>query len=256
MTTGDSAARFFLLTYILTIPFLILGSVVKQPLLPGLPVTALMFVCPTLAALAMISREAGTTGAKAFLQRSFDYKRIQAKRWYLPTLLLCPAMSVMSFIVLRMTGTAVPKPHETVGSIVGLSVAFFVAAAGEELGWTGYALEPLEERLGALGSGLLIGAVWAVWHFVALIQIHRSADWIGWWSLYSVALRVIMVWLYLHAGRSVFAVSLLHALSNVCWQIFPVHGSFFEPRVTGMIAAGVAVALFLGERIVTVRNSR
>jgi uncharacterized protein len=68
--------------------------------------------------------------------------------------------------------------------------------------------------------------------------------WIAWWSLWTVAARVIMVWLYNRTGGSVLAVTLDHASSNVCWQLFPIHGSYFDPRLTGLITVAVAVVIF------------
>ena len=46
-----------------------------------------------------------------------------------------------------------------------------------------------------------------------------------------------MVWLYNHTRKSVFAAALLHAVGNVCWQLFPNQGSHFDPRIDGMIVA-------------------
>ncbi len=58
------------------------------------------------------------------------------------------------------------------------------------------------------------------------MQAHRSVVWIAWWCLGTVALRVVMVWLYNSTGKSVFAAALFHAVSNVCWQLYPIQGSF------------------------------
>jgi uncharacterized protein len=107
---------------------------------------------------------------------------------------------------------------------------FFIAGLCEELGWSGYAIDPLQARWGALGAGLLMGLVWAAWHWVPLVQAHRSATWIGWWSLYTVALRVVIVWLYNNTGKSVFAASLFHAFSNVSGITL---ANYYNPRITG-----------------------
>lgn len=56
-------------------------------------------------------------------------------------------------------------------------------------------------------------------------------------------MRVIIVWLYNNMGKSVFAGALFHTTINVTWQLFPIQGSFFEPRVTGAITALVAAAV-------------
>ncbi len=237
-----SPLTFFLLTFALAIPFWVLGGVIGVPLLPGLPVAALMFVCPALAALFVVRRESGSDSAKALLKRAFDYERITAKAWYAPILLLNPAISVSSYAVLRLTGgTPVPVPEIPILATLALCVVFFIGALGEELGWSGYAIDPMQSRLGALWASLLLGAVWAAFHFVALAQAHRSVEWIAWWSLGTVSARVIMVWLYNHTGKSVFGAALFHAASNVSWQTFPIHGSSFDPRITGLITAIVAV---------------
>ena len=52
-----------------------------------------------------------------------------------------------------------------------------------------------------------------------------------------------MVWLYNNTGKSVFAVAVFHATINVTWQLFPIHGSYYDPRVNGVIMAIAAVVV-------------
>jgi uncharacterized protein len=248
MSRSESTLAFFLLTFALIIPFWLLGGLMKIQLLPGLPLTALMFVCPGLAAVILARRESGSEGASALLKRAFDYERIKAKAWYAPILLLNPAIAVLSYAVLRLAGTPVPVPQIPILTTLALCVVFLIGALGEELGWSGYAIGPMQSRLGALRASLLLGAFWAGFHFVALAQAHRSVEWIAWWTLGTVSARVIMVWLYNHTGKSVFGAALFHAASNICWQTFPIHGSFFDPRVTGLVTAIVAVLAIGGWR--------
>ncbi len=235
-----SPLKFFLLVFALSIPFWLIGAATGIELLPGLPVAALMFVRPVTAALILVYRENKTAGLTALLKRSFDYKRIAAKVWYVPIVLLMPSVMVLSFGLMRLMGSPLPVPQFPVLVALGMLVAFFVAALGEELGWSGYAIDPMQERWGALQASILLGLVWAVWHIVPLVQAHRSPAWIAWWSLGTVAARIIMVWLYNNTGKSVFGVALFHAISNVCWQLFPIHGSYFDPRLNGLIMALVA----------------
>ena len=217
-----------------------------QPL-PGLPIAAAMFVCPALAALILTYRDRGSMGVTALLRRSFDGRRMP-KRWYLPILMLMPGVAVATFALERWTGTAVPAPHIALLPSTGLFLVFMVGALAEELGWTGFALDRLPVRWGAVQSGLLLGGIWAIWHWVALIEAHRSAAWIAWWSLGTVAMRIIMVGLYNHAGRSLFGVAVIHAMFNLCWQLFPVRGSYFDPRLNGLILAKVALAAIVVTR--------
>ncbi len=45
-----------------------------------------------------------------------------------------------------------------------LLLMVFVGGGQEELGWRGYILDPLEERLGPWLGNIVLGVVWSVWH--------------------------------------------------------------------------------------------
>jgi hypothetical protein len=79
-----SPLKFFLLVFALSIPFWLIGSVTALELLPGLPVSALMLVCPVTAASILVYSENQTAGVITLLKRSFDYQRVKAKVWYDP----------------------------------------------------------------------------------------------------------------------------------------------------------------------------
>ena len=241
--SGKSPLAFFALIFAFAIPFWVVGGLTGRQLLPGLPEAALMVVCPVLAALVLTYREGGSAGATALLKRAFDHQRITSKVWYAPVLLLMPLVMALSFGVIRLTGTQVPAPLITAQSALVLCAVFFVGALGEELGWSGYVIGPMQKRLGALQASIVLGSVWAVYHYVGLLQAHRAVAWIAWWSLGTVALRVIMVWLFNNTGKSVFAMALFHMMINVTWQLFPVNGSYYDPRVTGLILALVAIII-------------
>lgn len=245
ITHSKPLLTFFLLAIILIVPFWVLGALIGIELLPGIPLAALGTFCPMTAALILVYQEHKHAGVIALLKRSFDDKRIQDKRWYLPILLVMPGVMALSFVVLRLLGVAVPVPQISILEVIALCVGFFVGALGEELGWSGYALDPMQARWGALKASLMLGGFWAVYHYVALAQDHRPVTWIAWWTLYAVSNRVIMVWLFNHAGKSVFGMALYHMTINVTWQLFPVSGSYFDPRVTGLILAAVAVIVMV-----------
>jgi len=170
---------------------------------------------------------------------------VTAKIWYVPIILLMPCIMVLSYAAIRLMGVPLPAPPFSVGTILALFVAFFIGALGEELGWSGYAIDPLQERFGALRGALLLGVAWAVWHYVALLEVHRSLAFIVWWSLGTVAARVIIVWLYNNTGKSVFVAALFHTMINLTWQVFPINGSYYDPRVTSLITAILAVVVVI-----------
>ena len=83
----------------------------------------------------------------------------------------------------------VPAPQLSVVPTLLMFLAFFAGALGEELGWSGYAIDPMQRRCNALQAGVLLGLVPALWHIVPLVQAHRPVAWMAWWSLYAVAAR-------------------------------------------------------------------
>ena len=236
---------FFGLTLALTIPFWNIGRASGNALMPGLPSAALAVICPATAALILSWHLTGVAGARALLMRTIDLGRVKPKAWWLVILLFSPAANVAAFFISRNLGTGIPNPQLDILPAAMLFAIFLMAAVTEELGWTGFALDPLQKRFGAIPAALLIGAVWAVWHYPALVQAHRSGAWIAWWTLGTISLRLFMVWLFNRTGGSVFAVVIVHATNNLCWQLFPIQGSWFDPRINGVIMGSVALIIIL-----------
>lgn len=253
----SSPLAFFGLVFAFSIPFWVVGALTTRQLLPALPISALGFLCPLLAAAILVYRENGAPGVSGLLKRSFDFGRIAAKAWLVPLLLLDPGIKTLSYIVIRLMGVQIPAPQFLLWQALALFIVFFIAALGEELGWSGYAIDPLQDRFGALRASLLIGVVWGVWHFIPLLEAQRSLEFIAWWFLGTLASRVIIVWLYNNTGRSAFVAAVYHAMMNLTWQLFPVNGSFYDPRVTSLITAVAALVVVMvwGPRTLTRRRA-
>lgn len=253
-----SVLTFVVLVFVLSAPLLIVSAVIGAELAPGLPVAALQAFCPGIAAAILTYREAGSGGVAALLKRAFDYKRIENKIWYIPILALTPAVMVLSYVVMRVLGLPLPTPQLSVVTALALFAAFLIPSIAEEVGWSGFATNRLQTRWTALETGVVLGLVWATWHVVALVQAHRSATWIAFWAIGTVGYRVLIVWRYNNTNRSVFAAVLCHTVDNVSWLMFPNFGSHYDPRVTGLIVAGVAgvVTVVWGPRTLTRKDAR
>lgn len=243
-STG-SPAIFLVLVLVLSIPFYLLG--VEGGRLPGLtilPASALMTFVPMIAALILICRQDGRAGDLALLRRAFDFGRPGNAGWFMVALLFMPAVCVLEFLVLRVTGTGPPVPDIRLDQASFFFLTFFIAAIGEELGWQGYLYPALRTHQSALAAALVIGVLWALWHVIPFAQLGRSLDWIVWHSLSAVALRVIIVWLFENTAGSVLVAVLFHTMINVSWALFPIAGSFYDPFITFLIllpAAGLNV---------------
>lgn len=236
---------FFALVFLLSIPLWAIGGATGIEMFPGLPVSALQAFCPAIAATILVYREKGRAGALILMKRAFDYKRIRGKMWYIPIVILMPLVMFSSYWLMRALRMPLPGANIPVIAIPVMLLAFFIAAVGEELGWTGYAIEPIERRWNAPTAGIVLGVVWAVWHIVPYMQAHRAPRWIVWQCLFTVALRVLLVWIYVSAGRSVFAVALTHAMANVSMFLFPNLGSHYDPLVTCLVIAPCSILSFI-----------
>lgn len=253
MNTNASVEKFpvtfFVLVFFLALPFWLLDAFaggLTRALPINLPLSALTFVCPIAAALIVMYREQRSCGVKQLLRRIFDFKRTRQKLWYVPAIFFMPALMVLSYIVLRLRGVPLPEPQIPLLAIPVFVVVFFIGATGEEVGWTGYAIDPLQDRWGAFKGSLVLGVIWAIWHAVPFIQTHNTPTWILWQSIGTVGIRVIITWLYNNAGKSVFVAILFHTMLNVSEFLFPNYGSHYDPVSTGiLIIITVAIVTFL-----------
>ena len=246
MKTSKSPLLFFSLVFALCVPAWVIGAVTGWQLLPGLPVSSLASFSPAIAASILFYIGNGLDGVKNLLKRAFDFKRIKVKIWYVPVVFWWPFVMMLEYGLLRLMGSPIPSPQFSILSSLALFLVTFIGALGEELGWTGYAIEPMQERWGAFNASVLLGLVWAAWHIVLLVQAQRSPDYIVWQLLAYLPERILFVWLYNNSGKSVFAMAVYHAMLNVTWQLFPVNGSFYDPRMTALIVlCAAAVVAFL-----------
>jgi uncharacterized protein len=162
-----------------------------------------------------------------------------------PVLLLMPAVSVAAYGLLRWMEIPLPAAQFHLLTALLMFIAFFVEGLGEELGWSGYALEPMQARWGALGASLLLGLMGIAWHLTPLLLMSRTPTWIAWWCLYALTFRIFTVWIYNNTGKSVFAAALFHATLNLAYVLFPVDGSHFDMRLAALVMASVALVVIV-----------
>ena len=255
MNTSTAIRRFplifFFLVFALTIPFGVLGTVVKVEGLPdNLPLTDVgaTFV-PLIAASILVYREEKFGGVKRLLRKAFDCKRIKQKIWYVPIIFLMPLLYILTYWVMRLIGLPLPTEWHIPLLTPLLFIGFFIAAAGEELGYMGYVIDPMQERWSALTTCLIVGPVWAIWHFPSMIQIGQTPTLMAWGFLATVGFRILYVWLYNNTGRSVFGVILFHAMGNTGRSVFPGGRSHFELADAAVgysiIAVTAVIVIFL-----------
>lgn len=194
---------------------------------------------PALAAIVLTYRERGRRGVAEALRRLVDWGRIRSASWIF-LLGLSPMLYFATYAGMQLLGFELNDRLEIGAQLALVFVVFFVSAAGEEIGYTGYATDPLLRRASAPVTAIMLGVPWALWHLPSMIQIGQSADLILWGLAATVAYRMIYVETYVRSGRSLFAIVFLHALLNTGRTAFPGGREGFEAG-NGAVGYGLVI---------------
>lgn len=104
-----------------------------------------------------------------------------------------------------------------------LLLMVFFGGGQEELGWRGYILDPLEERLGPWLGTTVLGVVWAVWH-VPLFFIpgtsQRFVPFVG-FTIILVGYSYLYAAVREAAGKRTMAGLVAHGWANALVPLFP-----------------------------------
>lgn len=126
-------------------------------------------------------------------------------------------------------------------SLIIFGVAWGLIGGGllEETGWTGFAVAQLRKRFSIFSTGLIVGALWGIWHFMIAFwasNYMRGRDSLmmfvaGFLAFYLLALpayRILLVLVYDRTG-SLPIIMIMHAFLSASTLIF-------QPSATGKIA--------------------
>jgi membrane protease YdiL (CAAX protease family) len=82
-------------------------------------------------------------------------------RWFVVALLVLPLVHLAGVALATLAGGVFPFHPQ----LIALVVLFFVTNFGEEIGWRGFALPKLQDRMSPLAAAVVLGLVWAVFHW-------------------------------------------------------------------------------------------
>lgn len=225
LASGGFPVAFFALTFLLSLPFYILQALAHQHILgkPEIgPVYAALFTCtPLVSAVILVFRDRGGREVKQLFRRIFDFTRITNRRWYVPVLLLAPLIFLLPIGGIFLTGMQLTPPMAPLVALPAVFLFFFLLATGEEVGWMGYAFEPMQTRMGALRAALVLGVIWALWHVPFFVFFMPEPIVAGSQFLMLVGNRVLVAWVFNNTGKSVFAAILFHAMDNTALVSLP-----------------------------------
>ena len=221
---NKSPLKFFIIVYGLSIPLWLIEMMmdVKRSALNFSVTDILAAFTPLIAATILVYKEEGRIGINKLFKRIFDFNGIKKKAWYVPIIFLPFALYLLIFIIIYLMKLPLPSTFDIpFKSIPFLFMLFFIGAICEEIGYMGYAIYAMQERFGALKASVFMGILWAIWHYPSIIQQGHGLIWIAWATLGTVAVRVLIVWIYNNTGKSLFACILFHTMLNIGRPLFP-----------------------------------
>ena len=214
---------FFLIVFGLSIPFWIIEKFLNIKGLPlDIPIMEIFAAFTPLVAACILVRKEEKGAIQKLLKRIFDFSKIKKKKWYLAIILLPLLIYLLIYLVMYLMGLSLPeKLHIPMLTMPIFFLFFFIGAVAEEVGYMGYAIDPVQARWSAFKASLIMGLPWAVWHYPSIIKQGHDLIWIAWGTLGTVAVRILIIWIYNNTKKSLFACILFHTIFNVGRILFP-----------------------------------
>lgn len=259
-----SLFAFFALAYIISWSLALLARPDLLPFpVPG-PVKTLAGLLyhfgPAVAAIIGAAYMAGRKGIGNLL-RPLKQWRV-APQWYAFVILYPPLLHLASLAIGRAWGGPAPKFFDSASIglppgnplLTGAGIflgTLLLTGLAEEIGWRGFALPRLQRDMSALGASLLIGLLWAIWHYNPLnVPVVRLM--LPWHFLLVLNMSILMTFVYNNTKGSLWMVVLFHAVSNFTDWLIPTSPAALgdlrplTAQVLLQFAAAIAVVAVFG----------
>jgi membrane protease YdiL (CAAX protease family) len=122
---------------------------------------------------------------------------------------------------------------------------------GEETGWRGFALVPLQRRFGPLGGTFVLALLWAAWHIPTffVVETYRTMTWpmlVGGFGLGICAGALVLSRVAHRTNGSVLAAALWHAGYNMTSATAASRGVIAAVTTTAVMVWAVALLIGAG----------
>ena len=217
----------------------------------------------TLAALIMTGITLGKNAVIILLKRFLIWR--VGWKWYLIAFFLYPVIFT-SAVLINAAWTQTPIDFSSVFAhkIFGTSakLPFFILpffiydflTNGEEMGWRGYVLPRLQAKHSAVVSSLILGVIWAFWHFPRYLAPGNTAS----FALLMVKVladALIYTWVYNNTEGSLLLTTILHAAGNTAGVFLPIantqsgeHSDVYLTAIAFLILTAIVVTSIRSKR--------
>lgn len=169
---------------------------------------------PTVAAMLLAWSSEGAAGVKRELQH-LRYER-GAGRWVVAAAVLPAFAVIVAVFIARAAGDVAPvAPSAALPMMIAFQLA--TGAVGEELGWRGFLIPRLRQRLGHVAAWWSMAILWSLWHVAGMffpgtpLQVAPA----GLFLLNAALFGVFLGFLFDRSGDSVLATMLAHLSLNM-----------------------------------------
>lgn len=178
-----------------------------------------MVWAPTLVALGILWYYEGVDAVRQELRARLRY-RPGSGRWLVLAGAVPMVAAALALMSARMAGDGAPfiSSHALL-PVIGMQV--ITGATGEELGWRGYFLPRVGERIGALRAALVMSALWTLWHLPAFFTPGLPHQFIPMlpFLLMVAGFGLFLALVFNEGGASVLPTMLAHLSLNVMLAI-------------------------------------
>jgi membrane protease YdiL (CAAX protease family) len=183
---------------------------------PSSPLCYLAGYGPSIAGLILVGRLDGFAGIKRLLARALP--TVSGLPWHLGVIVGFAAVNLVAGRVVDSGILARLPRWDRLLYMLPFTLVTDTGPIGEEFGWRGFALPFLLRRRPPLAAALILGVIWAFWHlpafFIPTLTQYKLSFLV--FVPNSVALSVIMTWLYRRNGGDMLLMILVHLMANYC----------------------------------------
>lgn len=206
---------------------------------------------PLCAAVAMTARSGGRKAIRALLA-GLDPRKVSAW-WFAAAFLLVP-LNLVPVLRVVAAGGQLPDGATLLQALLTFPLQLLIVllvggGLDEEGGWRGFALPRMLKTMTPLASHALLGVLWALWHLPLWLDPMSSQSQYPFY-LYvakTLALSVLIGWMYAASGGSLAVAVFAHAVSNsadsVRYQLIGSASASTESQFALLLSLAGAAAL-------------
>jgi uncharacterized protein len=197
---------------------------------------------PFVGAFAAVYRDGGWLAVREFAGRSLRYR--MSFIYFAAAMLLVPVAAGLSMAWLAGHGGPPFAFKVTLNHFPLLYAELFLigGSVNEEFGWA-YAIDRLRQRHHLLRAAAVLGVIWGCWHIPLFFIIGLTQSFMPFWAflIFTIALRIVIVWGYASNRESILIALLFHTASNFSFNLFAIVDRSPQHDERGFI--GVALIL-------------